>query len=141
MFSFHLSFALQLVLFGRDVSKIPCFRNSFLTGIYGGVGCGIASFLATSKYHTCTWVLFVFIWALYLSETYNSTYIYIFSSYLFVLCKQKMGSEIYFLQKLRLFFVQAVRRRRPTYRYCHLPSSHWATGSTVGDSGPRIDLS
>lgn len=38
-----------LVIFGRDVSKIPCFRNSFLTGIYGGVGCGIASFLATSR--------------------------------------------------------------------------------------------
>lgn len=36
------------MLFGRDVSKIPCFKDSFITGIYGGLGCGVASFLATS---------------------------------------------------------------------------------------------
>ncbi|XP_045768311.1 cytochrome c oxidase assembly protein COX20, mitochondrial [Maniola jurtina] len=38
-----------LVLFGRDLSKIPCFRESFLYGIASGVGVGVASFLKTSK--------------------------------------------------------------------------------------------
>lgn len=28
-------------LFGRDVSEIPCFRNSFLYGIGSGVGVGL----------------------------------------------------------------------------------------------------
>lgn len=31
----------HLNLFGRDVSEIPCFRNSFLYGIGGGVGMGL----------------------------------------------------------------------------------------------------
>ncbi|XP_038214885.1 cytochrome c oxidase assembly protein COX20, mitochondrial [Zerene cesonia] len=38
-----------LVLFGRDLSKIPCFRESFLTGIATGIGIGFASFMKTSK--------------------------------------------------------------------------------------------
>ncbi|XP_013177037.1 PREDICTED: cytochrome c oxidase protein 20 homolog [Papilio xuthus] len=38
-----------LVLFGRDLSTIPCFRESFLYGISTGVGVGIASFFKTSK--------------------------------------------------------------------------------------------
>lgn len=38
-----------LVLFGRDISKIPCFRESFLYGIATGVGVGIAAFLKTSR--------------------------------------------------------------------------------------------
>ena len=40
----------KVLIFGTDVSKIPCFKDSFLTGIYAGFGCGIASFLATSKF-------------------------------------------------------------------------------------------
>lgn len=38
-----------LTLFGRELSKIPCFRESFLYGIGTGVGVGIASFMKTSK--------------------------------------------------------------------------------------------
>ncbi|XP_068632835.1 cytochrome c oxidase assembly protein COX20, mitochondrial [Battus philenor] len=38
-----------LVLFGRDLSKIPCFRESFLYGIGSGVGVGLAAFIKTSK--------------------------------------------------------------------------------------------
>lgn len=38
-----------LVIFGRDVSKIPCFRESFLYGITSGVGVGLAAFIKTSK--------------------------------------------------------------------------------------------
>ncbi|XP_050346680.1 cytochrome c oxidase assembly protein COX20, mitochondrial [Nymphalis io] len=38
-----------LKIFGRDVSKIPCFRESFLYGIATGIGVGLASFLKTSK--------------------------------------------------------------------------------------------
>lgn len=37
------------MLFGRDVSKIPCFRESFLYGIATGVGGGLVTFLKTSK--------------------------------------------------------------------------------------------
>ncbi|CAH3867848.1 cytochrome c oxidase assembly protein COX20, mitochondrial [Pieris brassicae] len=38
-----------LVLFGRDLSKIPCFRESFFYGIVSGVGVGFGSFMKTSK--------------------------------------------------------------------------------------------
>ncbi|KAM3964082.1 cytochrome c oxidase assembly factor COX20 lethal (3) 87Df [Aphomia sociella] len=38
-----------IMLFGRDLSKIPCFRESFLYGIATGVGVGLAAFLKTSK--------------------------------------------------------------------------------------------
>ena len=31
----------HLYVFGRDVSEIPCFRNSFLYGISGGFGLGL----------------------------------------------------------------------------------------------------
>uniref|UniRef100_A0A1L8DZX4 Cytochrome c oxidase assembly protein COX20, mitochondrial n=1 Tax=Nyssomyia neivai TaxID=330878 RepID=A0A1L8DZX4_9DIPT len=39
----------SLVIFGRDVSQIPCFRGSFLYGISGGIGAGFATFLLTSR--------------------------------------------------------------------------------------------
>ncbi|EFA10149.1 cytochrome c oxidase assembly protein COX20, mitochondrial [Tribolium castaneum] len=38
----------SLMIFGRDVSKIPCFRNSILYGIYGGLGMGLAHFMFRS---------------------------------------------------------------------------------------------
>ncbi|XP_066155983.1 cytochrome c oxidase assembly protein COX20, mitochondrial [Euwallacea fornicatus] len=38
-----------LILFGRDVTQIPCFRNSFLYGTLGGLGFGLAHFMFTSK--------------------------------------------------------------------------------------------
>ncbi|CAK1540585.1 unnamed protein product [Leptosia nina] len=38
-----------IMLFGRDLSKIPCFRESFICGIASGVGMGFASFMKTSK--------------------------------------------------------------------------------------------
>lgn len=31
----------HLFILGRDVSEIPCFRNSFLYGISGGFGMGL----------------------------------------------------------------------------------------------------
>lgn len=37
------------MFFGRDVSKIPCFRNSFLYGISGGIGAGLTAFMFTSR--------------------------------------------------------------------------------------------
>uniref|UniRef100_A0A6P7GMF5 Cytochrome c oxidase assembly protein COX20, mitochondrial n=1 Tax=Diabrotica virgifera virgifera TaxID=50390 RepID=A0A6P7GMF5_DIAVI len=39
---------LSLIIFGRDVSKIPCFRNSLLYGIGGGLFCGLFRFMFTS---------------------------------------------------------------------------------------------
>ncbi|VVC37429.1 FAM36A,Cox20/FAM36A [Cinara cedri] len=38
-----------VMLFGRDLSKIPCFRNSYLYGIIGGFAVGIGHFMFTSK--------------------------------------------------------------------------------------------
>lgn len=38
-----------MIIFGRDVSQIPCFRNSFLYGITGGLSLGLVNFLFTSK--------------------------------------------------------------------------------------------
>ncbi|XP_055712754.1 cytochrome c oxidase assembly protein COX20, mitochondrial [Phlebotomus papatasi] len=39
----------SLMIFGRDVSQIPCFRQSFLYGISGGIAAGFATFLFTSR--------------------------------------------------------------------------------------------
>ncbi|ODN06098.1 Cytochrome c oxidase protein 20 [Orchesella cincta] len=39
----------KLQLFGTDVGSIPCFRNSFLYGITGGIGSGIAHFAVSSR--------------------------------------------------------------------------------------------
>ncbi|XP_044731831.1 cytochrome c oxidase assembly protein COX20, mitochondrial [Chrysoperla carnea] len=48
----------SLYLFGRDVSKIPCFRSSFLYGMGGGFGIGLMSFMITSKPRLSTHVGF-----------------------------------------------------------------------------------
>ncbi|XP_039284128.1 cytochrome c oxidase assembly protein COX20, mitochondrial-like [Nilaparvata lugens] len=37
------------MFFGRDVSKIPCFRNSFLYGLTSGLFGGLGYFMFTSK--------------------------------------------------------------------------------------------
>ncbi|CAG9770260.1 unnamed protein product [Ceutorhynchus assimilis] len=37
------------MIYGRDVSKIPCFRNSFLYGTLSGLGIGLAHFMFTSR--------------------------------------------------------------------------------------------
>ncbi|XP_011313972.1 cytochrome c oxidase protein 20 homolog [Fopius arisanus] len=39
----------SLIIFGRDVTKIPCFKQSFFNGILSGVGVGIITFMFTSK--------------------------------------------------------------------------------------------
>lgn len=38
-----------VMLFGRDIRKIPCFRDSLLYGIGSGIGGGLLVFLFTSK--------------------------------------------------------------------------------------------
>ncbi|KAF2886812.1 hypothetical protein ILUMI_19361 [Ignelater luminosus] len=43
-----------IVIFGRDITKIPCFRNSFLYGICGGITCGLARFMFTSRVKSAT---------------------------------------------------------------------------------------
>ncbi|EDW59308.1 cytochrome c oxidase assembly protein COX20, mitochondrial [Drosophila virilis] len=45
-------------IFGRDVAQIPCFRNSFLYGISGGIGVGVLAFLGTSRPHLATHIGF-----------------------------------------------------------------------------------
>jgi len=44
----------ELVVFGEDLGSIPCFRNSFLYGITGGIGLGIAHFALSSKVQKAT---------------------------------------------------------------------------------------
>ncbi|KAK9753425.1 Cytochrome c oxidase assembly protein COX20 [Popillia japonica] len=39
----------SIIIFGQDITKIPCFRNSFLYGISGGLGAGLFYFMLTSK--------------------------------------------------------------------------------------------
>ncbi|KAI4479321.1 hypothetical protein M0804_011106 [Polistes exclamans] len=39
----------EIILFGRNILEIPCFRNSFLYGISSGVGGGLLGFLFTSR--------------------------------------------------------------------------------------------
>lgn len=43
-----------IVIFGRDITKTPCFRNSFLYGICGGITCGLARFMFTSRVKSAT---------------------------------------------------------------------------------------
>ncbi|XP_067204076.1 cytochrome c oxidase assembly protein COX20, mitochondrial [Linepithema humile] len=38
-----------VMLFGRDIRKIPCFKNSMLYGIYSGFATGLATFMFTSR--------------------------------------------------------------------------------------------
>lgn len=38
-----------VMLFGRDIRKIPCFKYSMLYGIYSGLAAGLATFMFTSR--------------------------------------------------------------------------------------------
>jgi len=44
----------QLVVFGKDLGAIPCFRNSFLYGLSGGFGAGIMHFAFSSRVRNAT---------------------------------------------------------------------------------------
>lgn len=38
-----------VTIFGRDMSKMPCFRSTFLFSISSGIGAGLLGFMFTSK--------------------------------------------------------------------------------------------
>lgn len=38
-----------VMLFGRDIRTIPCFKYSMLYGIYSGLAAGLVTFMATSR--------------------------------------------------------------------------------------------
>ncbi|KYN27725.1 PREDICTED: cytochrome c oxidase protein 20 homolog [Trachymyrmex cornetzi] len=38
-----------VMLFGRDIRKIPCFKRSMLSGIYSGLAAGLGTFMFTSR--------------------------------------------------------------------------------------------
>lgn len=38
-----------VMLFGRDIRKIPCFKRSMLYGIYSGLATGLVTFMLTSR--------------------------------------------------------------------------------------------
>ncbi|XP_058820280.1 cytochrome c oxidase assembly protein COX20, mitochondrial [Topomyia yanbarensis] len=48
----------SVILFGRDLSQIPCFRSSFLYGISVGIAGGLAAFMKTSRPQLSTHVGF-----------------------------------------------------------------------------------
>jgi len=54
----------KLVIFGKDLSAVPCWRNSWLYGISGGLGSGLVYFLFTSKIRAATNVGFTSIMAI-----------------------------------------------------------------------------
>lgn len=43
-----------VMLFGRDIRKIPCFRDSQLYGIYSGFATGLGTFMFTSRVKLAT---------------------------------------------------------------------------------------
>ncbi|XP_075224472.1 cytochrome c oxidase assembly factor COX20 lethal (3) 87Df isoform X1 [Lycorma delicatula] len=58
-------------LFGRDVTQIPCFRNSFLYGVYSGLGLGLSYFMFTSKVRNAVVVGYSSFFLTTLSYWYN----------------------------------------------------------------------
>ncbi|XP_029173217.1 cytochrome c oxidase assembly protein COX20, mitochondrial [Nylanderia fulva] len=38
-----------VMLFGRDIRKVPCFKRSMLNGIYSGLATGLVTFMLTSR--------------------------------------------------------------------------------------------
>ncbi|GLG99951.1 uncharacterized protein GBIM_06327 [Gryllus bimaculatus] len=44
----------SLIVAGRDLSRIPCFRKTFLTSISSGIGAGLLYFLFTSRVQMAT---------------------------------------------------------------------------------------
>ncbi|XP_055375625.1 cytochrome c oxidase assembly protein COX20, mitochondrial [Condylostylus longicornis] len=76
-----------LIIFGRDVQQIPCFRNSFLYGISGGIGVGILTFLGTSRAKLATHVGF--------STFFCSTLIYWFT------CRYNWSKQRFHYNKLQ----------------------------------------
>lgn len=45
----HSFFFQGFVIFGQNLAKIPCLRNSFLYGIGGGFAAGLGTFMFTSR--------------------------------------------------------------------------------------------
>ncbi|XP_046664786.1 cytochrome c oxidase assembly protein COX20, mitochondrial [Homalodisca vitripennis] len=77
----------KLNFFGRDLSKIPCFRSSWLYGISGGIGTGLLYFLFTSKPRIASHVGF-------------SAMVGITMSYWFV-CRYEWSRRVLELQKMQ----------------------------------------
>lgn len=44
----------KIILFGKDIAEIPCFRDSLLYGISGGFGSGLLWFLRSSNVRRST---------------------------------------------------------------------------------------
>lgn len=43
-----------VMLFGRDIRKIPCFKNSMLFGMYSSIATGLTAFMLTSRVRLAT---------------------------------------------------------------------------------------
>ncbi|XP_068898691.1 cytochrome c oxidase assembly protein COX20, mitochondrial isoform X3 [Tenebrio molitor] len=89
------------MIFGRDVSKIPCFRNSILYGIYSGLGLGLAHFMFKSRpMAACNFAVYSFS---------GVTLIY------WIQCRYK-----YSQMKFQMLQMQELLRRNALYEGTHL---------------------
>ncbi|KAH8402577.1 hypothetical protein KR215_001717, partial [Drosophila sulfurigaster] len=82
-------------IFGRDVSQIPCFRNSFLYGISGGMGIGVLTFLGTSRPHLATHVGF--------GSFFCGTIVY------WMACRLVLGNKLFSFGTIICYFVIVYR--------------------------------
>ncbi|KAJ3626821.1 hypothetical protein MTP99_017289 [Tenebrio molitor] len=97
----HLKTRYSLMIFGRDVSKIPCFRNSILYGIYSGLGLGLAHFMFKSRpMAACNFAVYSFS---------GVTLIY------WIQCRYK-----YSQMKFQMLQMQELLRRNALYEGTHL---------------------
>ncbi|XP_074100928.1 cytochrome c oxidase assembly factor COX20 lethal (3) 87Df [Cotesia typhae] len=79
----------NLIIFGRDVAKIPCFRSSWLYGIYSGFGCGILTFMFTSRTPLASHVA--------IGSTFGVTLVY------FSVCRYRFAKDDMMVKQLRVY--------------------------------------
>ncbi|KAL6260960.1 cytochrome c oxidase assembly protein COX20, mitochondrial [Pogonomyrmex barbatus] len=70
-----------VMLFGRDIRKIPCFKQSMLYGIYGGIAAGLATFMFTSRGKLATTVALGCQWSVTLTYWCACRYNYVMQKY------------------------------------------------------------
>ncbi|KAG6558476.1 MdBV-13 [Microplitis demolitor] len=84
----------SLILLGRDVAQMPCFRGSWLYGITSGVGSGILTFMFTSRVPLASHVT--------LGMTCGVTLVY------FSVCRYRFAKEELMAARLKVLMKESV---------------------------------
>lgn len=96
----------SVMLFGRDIRKIPCFKNSMLYGIYSGFATGLATFMFTSRIPLST--------SMALGSYMGVSLVYwCFCRYDYVMKKYEMNDIQYVLRNKPMFSEQEINRVFP----------------------------